>query len=428
MTKIMLITGLLMFIIPVGFAQEQPVDTLKTDSVQYAADTPAAISTQYDIGDLIKTICHKEKSKPGEKVSGITVIPNISSNPTIGFQLGIKAVVGRKLGTAPNTLMSVAATSASATTKGIINFYITHNVYTNANKWNFQGAIFIAKAVVPDFGLGIGNEAHTSSDDKILSNPQRQERVLNAMYYTFREKAYKEIAPNFLIGAGVSFEIKRNIEDRVPTTGPTPYTIYSDRYGYNRNGYSSNGLLFNIQYTTRDNLNRAFKGFYADAGLRMNQTWMGSSKNALMFTGDFRKYISLSHRRPEHVVAFWNWGSYILSGTLPYLELPGTAKDGAFRSGRGYKAGYFKGTQYNYSEMEYRFPVTANGFLSGVAFVNMQTANDEWGTKLFQQFQPGYGAGVRILFNKHTRTNLCLDYAFGKYGQRGFFLSLNETF
>ncbi len=428
MIKIMFLTGLLMFMIPVGFAQEKPVDTLKTDFVKYAVEKPADISTQYDIGDLIKTILHKEKNKPGEKISGITIIPNISSNPTIGFQIGVKAVAGRKLGRSPNTLMSVAATSASVTTKGIIYFYINHNIYTHANRWNLQGGLVVARSVTPDFGLGIGNEASTNTFDKILSNPLRKGRVLHSMYYNFREKVYKEVHKNLFIGAGVSFEIRRNIQDKSATTDSTPYNIYSDRYGYNRNGYSSNGLLFNIQYTTRDNLNRAYKGFYVDAGLRMNQTWMGSSKNALMFTGDFRKYISLSQRRPEHVVAFWNWGSYIISGTLPYLELPGTAKDGAFRSGRGYKSGYFKGTQYNYSEMEYRFPVTANGFLSGVAFVNMQTANDEWGTKLFQQFQPGYGTGVRILFNKHTRTNLCLDYAFGKYGQRGFFLSLNETF
>lgn len=409
-------------------AQELPVDSLKKDSSKYAVKKPDNISTQYDIGDLIRTILHKEKNKPGKKVSGITVIPNISSNPTIGFQVGVKAVAGRKLGYDPNTLMSIAATSASVTTKGIIYFYINHNIYTNANKWNLQGSLVVAKSVTPDFGLGIGVEAPASTADKILSNPERKGRVLNSIYYNFREKIYKEVAKDLFIGAGASFEIRRNIEDNVSASDSTPYNIYSDRYGFNRKQYSSNGLLFNIQYTTRDNLNRAYKGFYIDAGLRVNQTWLGSSKNALLFTGDIRKYISLSQKRPEHVIAFWNWGSYLLSGVLPYLELPGTAKDGSFRSGRGYKSAFFKGTQYNYSEVEYRFPVMTNGFLSGVAFFNLQTANDEWGTKLFRQFQPGYGAGLRILFNKHTRTNLCLDYAFGKYGQRGFFLNLNETF
>lgn len=426
--SIPLITMILILLTDRASAQLLPVDTLKTDSLKNGMVKPAQIETlnSYDVGDLIKKILHK---KPGtKKPSGITVIPNIASNPTIGFQVGIKAVAGRKLGTDPNTLMSVAATSASVTTKGIIYFYINHNVYSNGNRWNLQGNLVVAKSVTPDFGLGIGNAASDNTGDKILSNPQRKGRVLHSMYYNFREKVYKEILPHLFVGAGVSFEIRRNIEDRLSATDSTPYNIYSDRYGFNRDHYSSNGLLLNVQYTSRDNQNRAYKGFYADAGIRINQGWLGSSKNALLFTEDLRKYISLSHRRPEHVIAFWNWGSYLLSGALPYLELPGTARDGSFRSGRGYKSAYFKSTQFNYSEIEYRFPITNNGFLSGVAFYNLQTANDSWGTRLFEQWQAGYGGGLRILFNKQTRTNLCLDYAFGNYNSRGFFLNLNETF
>ena len=37
----------------------------------------------------------------------------------------------------PHTLFSIAATSASITTKGILYFYVNHNVFTPGNKWNF---------------------------------------------------------------------------------------------------------------------------------------------------------------------------------------------------------------------------------------------------------------------------------------------------
>jgi len=414
--------------------QLAPVDSLKEDSLRIVSGRvrkPADdLNKQYDFGDLVHDVFHPGKTPDAlRKRSGITIIPNIAANPSIGFQLGIKAVAGIKLGSDPKTLLSVAASSASITTKGVIYFYLNHNVFTNGNKWNLQGSLVAAKTVTPDFGLGIGHGAGESEEDKVLTNPGRKAYVLHSLYFNFREKVYKEIMQDVFVGAGVSFDIRRNIEDRITAADQlSPYKIYNDRYGFKPAGYSANGLLLSIQYTTRDNQNRAYKGIYADVGFRANQTWIGSTKNSLQFTTDFRKYLSLSTRNPEHVIAFWNWGSYLINGEIPYLELPGTGRDGGFRSGRGYTVTYFKGTKYNDTEVEYRFPITKNKFFSGVTFFSLQTANDELGNKLFEQWQPGGGAGLRVLFNKATRTNLCLDYAFGKYGRRGFFLGLNEAF
>lgn len=430
MLLLMLLTGVHSY----AFSQVAvPADSVKADSIRKhdALVRKIADNTnkQYDVADLFRNILHpKKKADTLHKKSGITVIPNIAANPSIGAQIGIKAVAGRKLGNDPNTLLSVAATSASITTKGIIYFYINHNIYTPGNSWNFQGGLVAAKTVTPDFGLGIGKGANGSKEDNILTNPDRKGYVLHSQYYSFREKAYKEVQKNLFIGAGLEVNVRRKIDGKDSLNSVTPSKIYNDRYGFPQDHYMANGFLFNVQYTTRDNQNRAYKGIYADAGIRINQSWIGSTKNAMQFTTDFRKYFSLSERNPEHVIAIWNWGSYSINGAVPYLELPGTGKDGGFRSGRGYTVTYFKGTQYNDSEIEYRFPITKNKFISGVAFASMQTANDGLGTKLFQQWQPGGGAGLRVLFNKATRTNLCLDYALGKYGSKGFFLGLNEAF
>jgi len=410
-----------------------PTDTIKADSlradslkIKRPVDT---LYKQFDIGDLIRNTLHpKRKPDSLRKRSGITPMPNVAYNPSIGAQIGIKAVAGKVLGNDPNTLMSVAATSASITTKGIIYFYLSHNVYTPGNKWNLQGSLVAAKTVSPDYGLGIGYNPGTNEADRVLTNPDRQVYVQHAQYYSFREKVYKQVQENLFVGAGLSFDIRRKIDERLKEEQLTPYQLYNEKYGFESDHYMANGFLFNVQYTTRDNQNRAYQGIYTDVGIRLNQSWLGSTKNAMLVTTDFRKYWSLSERNPEHVLAFWNWGSYLISGTLPYLELPGTGKDPNFRSGRGYTVAYFRGPLYFYSEVEYRFPITRNKFLSGVTFFNIQTTNDDLGTKLFERWQPGGGAGLRVLFNKATRTNLCLDYAFGKYGARGFFLGLNEAF
>jgi outer membrane protein assembly factor BamA len=117
-----------------------------------------------------------------------------------------------------------------------------------------------------------------------------------------------------------------------------------------------------------------------------------------------------------------------LNGSVPYLELPGTGSDINQRIGRGYTISRFKGPSFFYNEMEYRFPLTNNKLLSGVLFFNMETAGNQKNVRLFDYWEPGAGAGLRILFDKHTRSNLCIDYGFGNYGSRGIFVGLNEVF
>jgi len=411
-----------------------PADSLKADSLRLkalSAKRPGEnLSNQYDFGDLTRNVLHPgKKPDPFKNRSGITVVPNVAANPTIGGQLGIKAVAGKKLGNDSNTLFSVAATSASITTKGILYFYVNHNVFTPGNKWNFQGNLVVAKTVSPDYGVGIGKYYDgENAADSILADPKHKVYPIHSLYFNLREKVYKKVQEHLFVGAGLSFEIRRNIDNKDPAGNTTPSGVYNNRNGFPQDRYSANGFLFNIEYITRDNPNRPYKGFFFDAGVRVNQTWIGSTKNSFQATTDLRKYFSLSSRNPETVIALWNWGSYLLAGKIPYLELPGTARDGTFRSGRGYTSQYFKGTKFNDTEAEFRFPILKNKFLSGVVFGNLQTGNDEHGTRMFQVFQPGYGGGLRVLFNKATRTNLALDYAFGKFGNKGFFLNLNESF
>ncbi|WP_261387871.1 hypothetical protein [Chitinophaga pinensis] len=119
--------------------------------------------------------------------------------------------------------------------------------------------------------------------EHVLNNPDRKPRGLHAQFYNFREKVYKEVSKGLFLGGGVSFDIRRKIDERDTTNGLTPYNIYSDRHGFKREHYMANGLLFNVQYTTRDNQNRAYKGMYLDAGFRANQTWLGSTRMLCSF-------------------------------------------------------------------------------------------------------------------------------------------------
>ena len=87
----------------------------------------------------------------------------------------------------------------------------------------------------------------------------------------------------------------------------------------------------------------------------------------------------------------------VVDGVAPYLDLPGTGLDTYGRTARGYSEGQFRGERLAYGEVEYRAPLTRNGLLGMVAFLNTTTvtnfATDE---RLFDSFATGAGAGLRL--------------------------------
>jgi hypothetical protein len=64
-----------------------------------------------------------------------------------------------------------------------------------------------------------------------------------------------------------------------------------------------------------------------------------------------------------------------------------------------------------------------------VAFFNTTTiSNRSQGESLFDHFAPGAGAGLRLLLNKRSKTNLAFDIGFGENGNRGVYLAVQEAF
>ncbi len=64
-----------------------------------------------------------------------------------------------------------------------------------------------------------------------------------------------------------------------------------------------------------------------------------------------------------------------------------------------------------------------------VAFLNTTTVtNLATGERLFDSFASAGGAGLRLLINKRSKTNLCFDVGVGKQGSRGIYLAIQEAF
>src|SRR5208337_4623240 len=103
-----------------------------------------------------------------------------------------------------------------------------------------------------------------------------------------------------------------------------------------------------------------------------------------------------------------------------YLNLPSLGWDDYNNTGRGYVQGRFTGNNLVYLESEYRFHITANGLFGGVVYGNVESIVKSINDGI-HKIIPGYGAGLRFKFNKDSDTNVCVDYAFGIGGSRGFF-------
>jgi outer membrane protein assembly factor BamA len=399
------------------------------DTLSAFYDKPAR---EMDLRDVLKKMFGKTPDSIGIIRSTIAILPSIGYNPSIGFQLGCNITGGKYMGPERNTTMSIFTVGIFGTTKGILTAQIKHNVFTKENEWNLQGNWQASRTNTLDYGVGTGITKSKDGHFSIYGLPLANDSALfpiNFTYFRFTERVYRAIAAHMYVGLGLSFDLRYHIDDEKHDSGQlTPHYAYNRQNGFDTLKYNAAGILIDWQYNTKEHPNRPYAGSYADIGFRLNQTWIGSTKNSLQLLTEYRKYWSLSHASPAHVLAFWHWGSYLLSGKIPYLELPGTAGDTYARSGRGYTAGRFKGLSFFYAEMEYRFPILANGFMSGVLFSSVQTASNQAGHKLFQYWEPAVGGGLRFLFKKNTRTNICVDYGRGKYGSNGIFFGLNEVF
>jgi len=391
----------------------------------YAQDVVKADSTAANVKDaediLKKLFKKKPDSTKHKKESNVALLPSLGYNPSFGFVFGAKVSVIRQFGDPSNTALSTFGLEGSYSTSGIITAQARHNVFTPGNRWNLFGNWQLSKFLITDYNIGTGNKNYITGSDSAFP--------VKFIFIRFTEKIYRKIANNLYAGGGLSFNVRNDIDDeKLDSLGSTPHYRYSVRNGFNPKKYSQNALLFGFSYNTREHPLRSYGGWYTDFTLAVSQEWLGSTKNAVQFFYDIRKYVSLSKKNPEHVIAFWHMGSYKLSGTVPYLALPATGYDLYNRSGRGYTIGRFKGLNFAYFESEYRFPITRNKLFSGVAFVNVETADDDQVKKIFQYWEPAVGVGLRLLFKKSSRSNICIDYVRGKYESGGWFFGLNEVF
>ncbi len=284
------------------------------------------------------------------------------------------------------------------------------SVWTKNNKFNIVGDWRFLTYPEATYGLGgLTTDADTTSLDYHY-----------VRMYTF---FLKTIAKDFYAGIGYQYDNHWNIQQLyVPKNKITDF----NKYGYSSSSISS-GVSANVLFDNRKNsINPEAGSFYGNVVFRQNLTALGSDGNWESLLIDVRRYFRLNDHT-KNVLAIWSYNWLTLNGRPPYMDLPSTGWDTYGNTGRGYIQSRFRSENMIDLETEYRFGISSNGLLGGVVFGNLQSYS-EYPSNKFEAIEPGYGLGIRIKFNKFSKTNICLDYGFGLHGSNGLFVNLGEVF
>jgi len=384
-------------------------------SVAPSAEDSSDYKHQRDLIDLFMVILKKDPAKrldtTGKRPRTIyfSGAPSIAISEVTGFGVILAGEAAFYTSEKNGTNISSLQTSVTGTANKQLILPLQSSVWTKGNKYNFVGDWRFLLFPEDTYGLG----GYTTLADGYK---------LNYNYVRFYQYLLRQWTKDFFAGLGYQLDYHYNIEQLGVSGVVTDY----DKYGFSPQSVSS-GIALDILYDTRKNsINPEGGSTYANLILRQNVTWLGSNQNWSSLLLDTRKYFNLSGHS-QNILALWSYDWFTLKGTPPYLDLPSTGWDTYDNTGRGYIQSRFRSRNMLDLEAEYRFAVSNNGLVGGVVFANAESFS-EMNNNQFEKIWPAVGAGVRVKFNKFSKTNVAFDYAFGLNGNSGIFVNLGEVF
>jgi len=361
-------------------------------------------------------------------------LPAIGSNPANGWMFGLAPSATWYMGNPLDTKMSNLVGNFLYTTKKQWIFSSRSNVFLDKNSWILVGDWRYFITSQPTFGLGSG-APNELGEDPNLPGVFQGEQQMDFSLIRFYETVLKRVGTtNFYLGLGYHFDLHSKIEsfidEKTPPTLEFAHDFYNRSLGFDTERYTLSGITLNAILENRDIAVSPYEKNFALLSYKINPTFLGSDQYSSTILMDYRHYFNLSEIRKRHLIAVWGYGNFLVSGNLPYMNLPSIGWDMFGRGGRAYAQGRFRGESMVYSEAEYRFPLQKNKeTFGGTVFVNAasfssRTVNE----KLLETINPGYGVGFRVMINKQNRTTITADYGWGQKGNSGFYLNVNETF
>ena len=281
--------------------------------VQAQQEPADSVCPQRDLQDVIRKWRNKPLNTNIAKTSSLLLVPTIGSNPATGFSVGVG---GQYAFIMPESKkFSMINGSLQFTSKNQYVFMLKNSIYSKKEKIFFTGDWRFLIYSQSTYGLGTNSPEggildyqynlgglETSSDS--LAQP------MNYNFVRFHQSVTFKVKESIYLGFGYYFDGYADIKDHKLNLNPddsliTSHYAYNTYYGFDTKNYFSSAINATFIIDKRDNMIQPYKGYFLKLDWRGAFEFLGSEKDASMFSGEWRSFHNVSKKNPAHLIAFW---------------------------------------------------------------------------------------------------------------------------
>lgn len=348
------------------------------------------------VARVLQYFAESDKPKPNKKIDfGIIGGPHYASDTGVG--LGLVASALYSTDRSDSTLeLSNASLYSDVSSKGFLMIGLRGNTFLPRKRYRLDYRLYVY--TFPSYLWGFSYPESDNDDNKSKYSRTKFEVMARFLMPLNR---YSYLGPI----ARYQYVHAYKLKDHAPTLlGGRPLTVSDVSVG--------------VSYTfdTRDFMLNASRGWFVQADLTANPTFLGN--NNTYWSGELQV---ATYRRA--------WRGAILAGELHTRQSVGSvpwpmlSDVGSSNRMRGYYEGRYRDKNVVDAQVELRQHIWHRNGL--VVWLGAAEVFPDYGRLRFRRILPNAGVGYRWQFKKGV--NVRLDYGFSRNGT-GFIFNINEAF
>ncbi len=360
-----------------------------------------------DIANIFEFNIGPERDDSTFRQTKMVFAPIISFEPVTSFGFGVGSkFLFKPFGAGPDTRTSNIPISVQYTLNNQFIVFSEFTVFLPHENYLLKGNLGYSKFPIGYYGIG------SEAPDEDLTDISFDNVLLEPLLLRW-------VAPNFFVGGGWRYTSFKNLQLLEEEVSIEEVQLFRDSLTS-----VSSGFEFAATFDSRDNVLNASKGVFAEFTHGVYNKSFGSTANFMLTKLNFRRYWTVSNRRPDDVIAIEVFTRLSWSDT-PVLELSSL---GGAELLRGFREGRFRDRYSFFTQAEYRWQALERiGF---VFFGGFGDVTDKLSNLNIKNTKISVGTGLRLKIVKSENLNIRIDYALGlgNIKDQNFYLGIAESF